>query len=160
MQVYFDTNVLRYLSVAFSETELQLELRRAIVLSPVSAIELMSQLCEQSAAQAFSAVQAMWNWLPPQVNLLDPPPIFVRMSVAGDDDRGDDTFERMSAALDSCLHARSVEHLREASEELRRYLQRAKEAACEMYGAPCPSGGGGHTESAGWQGPYSSPFDW
>jgi hypothetical protein len=101
-------------------------LKAKIVLSPISALELMSQLCDDSAAQAFAAVQAMWNWLPDQVSILDIPPIFIREGVTGHAEDAQTTFERISNALTRSIHSRSAASLREVSKELRNYLQRSR----------------------------------
>lgn len=96
------------------------------MLSSISAVELLSQLCESSATQAFRAVQALTNWLPERVPLLDIPPVFIRVNTIGDNEGGKTAFEKITNALNWSLHARSPEELREASHELREFLQRAK----------------------------------
>jgi hypothetical protein len=126
VRIYFDTNILRYFGNIFNDRELPAELRARIVLSPISVLELMSQLCDDSAARAFAAVQAMWNWLPQQVSILDIPPIFIKSNVAGAAEDDNVAFERLTNALSRSLHARSAQVLRESSKELRDYLQRAK----------------------------------
>jgi hypothetical protein len=117
---------LRYFSLAFTNDELPQEIRENIIVSSISVVELLSQLCDSSASQAFAAIQALKNWLPDRVPLLDIPPIFIRVNTIGNDERGNATFERISRALDLCLRARSAGELREASKELRSFLQKAK----------------------------------
>lgn len=126
MRLYCDTNVFRYFSSAFANDELPQEIREAIAVSSISAVELLSQLCESSAAQAFAAVQALWNWLPSRVPLLDIPPVFIRVHTVGDDDSGQVAFEKVTNALNKSLNARSAAQLRDASKELRCFLQQAK----------------------------------
>ena len=126
MRLYCDTNVLRYFSRAFAENELPQEIRGNIILSSISAVELLSQLCDSSASQAFSAIQALRNWLPDKVPLLEIPPIFIRANTIGDDGTGAVAFERITNALTWSLHARSAGEIREASKELRSFLQQAK----------------------------------
>jgi hypothetical protein len=126
MRVYCDTNVLRYFSSAFATGELPQRIRENVVVSSISAVELLSQLCESSANQAFAAVQSLINWLPERVPLLDLPPIFIRLNTLERDERGDATFEKISNALNWCLRVRSPEELRDASKELRNFLQNAK----------------------------------
>jgi hypothetical protein len=47
MRIYLDTNVLRHFSIAFANRELTEDLKAKIVLSPIGALELMSQLCDE-----------------------------------------------------------------------------------------------------------------
>jgi hypothetical protein len=117
---------LRYFSSAFGDDELLPEIRESIVLSSISAVELLSQLCDSSATQAFDAVQALKNWLPDPVPILDLPPVFIRVNTIGDDEGGREAFARITNALHMSLKARSAADLRDASKELRTYLQKAK----------------------------------
>jgi hypothetical protein len=126
LRLYFDTNVLRYFSQAFAKVELAQEIRDNVVVSPISLLELLSQLCNSSASQAFGAVQALRNWLPDQVPLLDLPPVFVRVNTIGDDERGNVAFEKITNALNWSLNANSAAELKDASLELRAFLERAK----------------------------------
>lgn len=126
MRVYCDTNVLRYFSTAFTGNELTAGIRDNVVLSSISAVELLSQLCDASASQAFAAIQALRNWLPDRVSLLDIPPVFIRVNTIGDDGSGKVAFEKITNALNWSLNARSAAELRDASKELRSFLERAK----------------------------------
>jgi hypothetical protein len=126
LKLYCDTNVLRYFSLAFSNEELPQDIRENVVVSSISIVELLSQLCDSSASQAFAAVRALWNWLPAKVQLLDIPPVFIRANTIGDDDGAEVAFQKISNALNWGLHARSAAELREASKELRSFLQRSK----------------------------------
>lgn len=126
MRVYCDTNVLRYFSTAFTGSELPARIRDNVILSSISAVELLSQLCDASATQAFAATQALRNWLPDRVSLLDIPPVFIRVNTIGDDGNGAVAFEKITNALNWSLNARSAAELRDASKELRSFLEQAK----------------------------------
>ncbi|HEY3768894.1 MAG TPA: hypothetical protein VGN44_09485 [Candidatus Angelobacter sp.] len=126
MRIYFDTNVLRYFSIAFANHELTPEIRNHIVLSSISVVELLSQLCDSSATQAFAAIKALKNWLPDQAPLLDIPPIFIRVNTIGDDGSGIVAFEKITNALKWSLDAGSAAELRDASKELRSFLEQSK----------------------------------
>lgn len=126
MRIYCDTNVLRYFSTAFASHELTPEIRDNIVVSSISVVELLSQLCDSSATQAFAAIQALKNWLPDQAPLLDIPPIFIRVNTIGDDGSGTVAFEKITNALNWSLNAQSAIELKDASKELRSFLEQAK----------------------------------
>jgi len=57
-KIYTDTNVLRYFGTAFAKTSLAKDLQDQLLLSPLSVMELLSQLGTEGAAEAFAAVQA------------------------------------------------------------------------------------------------------
>ncbi len=117
---------MRYFSSAFGDDELAPDIRENIVLSSISALELLSQLCESSATQAFNAIQALKNWLPDPLSILDIPPVFIRVNTIGDDEGGREAFAKITNALHMSLNARSAADLRDASKELKTYLQQAK----------------------------------
>lgn len=132
MRVFFDTNVIRYFGTAFATEALGDVLRQHVVLSPVSLVEVISQLALGSRNQAFTDIQAMWNWLPPRVAVLDFPPIFIRRAIfPTEDGDGAETFTNISDATERCLHARSADDVVEPAAELRRYIEAAKQQDAE-----------------------------
>jgi hypothetical protein len=59
VKIYTDTNVLRYFGIAFAETSLAEDLKVQLLLSPLTLMELISQLGTDGADEAFAAVQAL-----------------------------------------------------------------------------------------------------
>jgi hypothetical protein len=125
--VYPDTNVLRYFGIALVNHQLPQELRNGLVLSPISLLELISQASLQDNEQVFAAVGAMRNWLPDPIPMLDLPPFYIRLKIAGNDEGGEDIFKNLSQALNNCLNSPTAASLRQPAAELRILLDNAKD---------------------------------
>ena len=59
VKVYTDTNVLRYFGIAFAEASLAEDLKVQLLLSPLTIMELLSQLGTGGAKEAFAAIHAL-----------------------------------------------------------------------------------------------------
>jgi hypothetical protein len=59
--IFFDTNVLRYFARAFRDTSVDPELKQHFAVSPISLLELLSELATSDANQAFQTVRALPN---------------------------------------------------------------------------------------------------
>lgn len=59
VKIYTDTNVLRYFGTAFARASLAEDLQVQLLLSPLTVMELISQLGTEGAEEAFAAVQAL-----------------------------------------------------------------------------------------------------
>jgi len=57
--IYTDTNVLRYLGIAFAKTSLPEDIRNRMVLAPLTLLELASQLGTGGAEEAFAALRIL-----------------------------------------------------------------------------------------------------
>ena len=59
VKIYTDTNVLRYFGTAFAKCSLEEDLQVQLLLSPLTVMELISQLGTEGAEDAFGAIQAL-----------------------------------------------------------------------------------------------------
>lgn len=59
--IFFDTNVLRYFAKAFRSTPVDPELKQHFAVSPISLLELLSELATNNAEQAFQTIRAFPN---------------------------------------------------------------------------------------------------
>lgn len=59
--IFFDTNVLRYFARAFRETPVDPELKQHFAISPISLLELLSEIATNEAERAFQTVRAFPN---------------------------------------------------------------------------------------------------
>ena len=59
--IFFDTNVLRYFAKAFRNTPVDPELKRHFAVSPISLLELLSELATNNAEPAFQTIRAFPN---------------------------------------------------------------------------------------------------
>jgi len=62
-KVYFDTDVWRRIGPALSGNTLSAEIRRRIVLSPISLLEVLSQLALHKGDMVLRQVQSVNNWV-------------------------------------------------------------------------------------------------
>jgi hypothetical protein len=133
-KIYTDTNVLRYFGIAFPDSSLADDLRDHLLLSPLSVMELLSQLGTSDAAGAFAALQAfprvhnaeasgMLPWsddvfriclfnLPPEEDVITP---------------------SLNNAVVRVLNAFKSEDLKEDGEELRKLMDTAKEQTAKQF---------------------------
>ena len=68
--IFLDTNTLRCFGKAFATTCLPTDLRMHLLLPPLSAMELLSQLATDGAEDAFASVQAMLRIFSPTAGML------------------------------------------------------------------------------------------
>lgn len=129
--VYFDTNVFHNLRDALAGKQLPDDVRAKIVLSPISAIETLSQLTIRNADEILASIHSMRTWLPDRAGVLDWPDTFIASAVFGN--RLDDGFfERISNAVNACFVAESAEALREPAVALKGLLDKAKARQAEV----------------------------
>ena len=124
--LYFDANVFHYLRDALAGRKLPDDVRAKILLSPISAIEVLSQLTVQQAEKVLESLHTMRTWLPERAGLLDWPDTFIAMAVFAI--RLDDGFfDRMQKALNICLVSDSVDALREDAQRLKQLVDQVKD---------------------------------
>jgi hypothetical protein len=102
-RIYLDTNALRYLGTAFARRPLVEEIRKRIVVSPLSVLEAVSQLSVMDQAQLRSQMRALFNFLwNPGLYIL-PSPTRVLELVAGATPSPDNLYGYVSKALTAIL---------------------------------------------------------
>jgi len=136
VRIYTDTNVLRYFGTAFAETSLPDDLQMQLLLSPLTLMELISQLGTEGAEEAFAAVQALprvhnagatgmlpWSDDLFRICLFNLPP-------------GKDTITpALNNAVINILNAASAEDLSDDGKELRSLLDAGKNEAAKNFSA-------------------------
>ena len=131
MPAFFDTNVIRYLRTGLT-TELPPEIQRRIVLSPVSAIEVLSQIAI-APIEALESIHRFRNWLPEQAMLLGWLEPYCARYVFGIE-MEDAIWPIVSQMLDRALRAEDVTHpLTEGARELRRINEEAKLRKAQLF---------------------------
>jgi len=135
-KIFLDTNALRYLGKAFNDTSLDDEVRNSLLMSPISAMELVSQLATQGADEALAAIQAITHiHNPKRTGLLPWSDEAFRMAIFGLPPRSDGLTETISNAINTCLSAATAAELYDDSLELRKLLNQAKAEATENFSA-------------------------
>jgi len=136
VKIYTDTNVLRYFGTAFAKASLTKDLRVQLLLSPLSVMELISQLGTEGAEEAFAAVQAL-----PRVHnseatgVLPWPDDLFRMSLFNLPPSEDTITPALNNAVINVLNAAKAEDLREDGKEMRALLDQAKSEAAKDFSA-------------------------
>jgi hypothetical protein len=136
VKIYTDTNVLRYFGTAFAKTSLAKDLRVQLLLSPLTVMELISQLGTDGAEEAFAAVQAL-----PRVHdaeatgMLPWPDDLFRMSLFNLPPGEDTITPALNNAVINVLNAAKAEDLRDEGKEMRALLDQAKGEAAKDFSA-------------------------
>jgi hypothetical protein len=119
-RIYFDTNVFRAVSAAFEKNSLPDELKERVLISPLTAFEVLSQLTVKNAGEVLRQIQAVPNWTDPKRTGLLPWPDDMLSQLWFQKPTKDDRFtERMQKAFNVCLAASSVEPLQEEAGKLK-----------------------------------------
>jgi len=136
VKIYTDTNVLRYFGVAFATANLAEDLQVQLLLSPLTVMELVSQLGTGGAEEAFAAIQALprvhnrratgmlpWSHALFRISLFDLPP-------------GEDTITpSLNNAIINVLNAAKAEDLREDGREMRALLDAGRDESARNFSA-------------------------
>jgi hypothetical protein len=133
MPAYFDTNVIRYLQVGL-QGPLSDDMKSRIVLSPLSAIELLSQVADGSAGEdALQSIHRLRDWLPEQAVLLNWLEPFSAWNVFGIE-LEDGFFPIISEMLQRALAAPRLSYkLKWGARKLRRVNEKAKLRKAELF---------------------------
>ena len=133
MPYFFDTNVIRYLSVGLAGRHLPQEHKSRVVASAVSAIELVSQIavCPQ---EALDAVHTFENWLDTDnAILLDWSETFVGEHVFGIAPN-ESVFALLRQALNVCYRASKPDsRIVCDAERLRDFNEHAKQQKAQLF---------------------------
>jgi hypothetical protein len=136
VKIYTDTNVLRYFGVAFAKTSLAEDLQVQLLLSPLTLMELISQLGTDGAEEAFAAIQALpgvhnagaTGMLPWSDDLF-------RMALFSLPPREDTITPALNNAVINILDATKAEGLSDDGKEMRALLDEAKSEAAKNFSA-------------------------
>jgi len=119
--VYFDTDAFRNIGIAF----------KAVVLSPITAAEIMSQLVTTERAQILEQIQAMHNWLPEPPQILPLPSVIIA-AIGFNFEQSNHTHLDIARSLDICMRTRDVEQLVAEANRQRNFLDQHKEEEAGM----------------------------
>lgn len=136
VKIYTDTNALRYFGKAFAKSSLPTDLRDHLFLSPLSVMELLSQLGTNNAGEAFSAVHAFPRVHNPEASGMLPwSDIFLRMCLFGLPPEEDPITPALNRAVVNVLNAEHATDLENAGKEMRALLDFAKDWASKDFAA-------------------------
>lgn len=133
-KIYTDTNVLRYFGEAFETASLPETLRDQMLLSPLSVLELLSQLGTESAAHAFAALQAFPRIHNPKASGMLPwSDDLFRMAIFGIPPGKDVVTPALNNAVIKALNVDKPEELQQEARELRDLMDASKEQAAHQF---------------------------
>lgn len=133
-KTYTDTNVLRYFGTAFRASPLDGDLRDQLLMSPISILELLSQLATKGGTDALSAVQAVVNvYNPSHAGLLPWPKDAFREAVFGVPATPDALTDAITKAVNRCLVATTPQELHNESSRLQDLLTKAKHETAAAF---------------------------
>ncbi|HEY1502364.1 MAG TPA: hypothetical protein VGF88_22500 [Acidobacteriaceae bacterium] len=136
-KIYFDTNVLRYFVDAFGNAPVDVDLKQHLVVSPISVLELLSEIGTDQAEAAFRTVKVFPNIFDANnpIPLLPWEDEVFRVLVFDQAPQPDQLAELLSNAMTRAFHADCVEDIREDGRELRNVLDQAKLRATNDFSA-------------------------
>jgi hypothetical protein len=133
-KIYTDTNVLRYFGTAFGETGLTADLRDQLLLSPLSVMELLSQLGTDGAEEAFAAVQAFLRVYNPEASGMLPwSDDTFRMCLFALPPGEDVITPSLNNAVVRALNASEPGDLKADAEELRTLMDASKDQTAKQF---------------------------
>ena len=125
--ISFDTDAFRGIGIALGERTLPDEVRRKIAVSPITAIEVLSQLSIAKAENILAQIHAMRKWLPEPAALLDWPDSYISEHAFGHRVENDD-YRHIGDAFNACLVADKADQVKDAAKGLKDLLDGAKNA--------------------------------
>jgi hypothetical protein len=132
---FFDTAPIHYIGTALQNTALSLEAREKIVVSPLSAFEVLSHLCVTRSDEVLREIQAMHKWIDPRGAGLLPWPDDAVATIGFGKRVIDDAFtQRMQTAFNVCLNAESAGSLLEEACKLKDVMDTIKVKTAEDFG--------------------------
>jgi hypothetical protein len=113
-RIYFDTVAFREIGKAFEKTKLSAEISNALVVSPITAFEVFSQLSITKADDVLRQIHGLHSWCVPEGTGLLPWPDDALHGLWFGKARPDDGFTaRMQKAFNACLASDSANLLHE-----------------------------------------------
>jgi len=128
--LYFDTDAFRKIGAALAGSQLSDTVKAHISVSPITAIEVLSQLSVTDSEKILADIRAMKCWLPDRAGILDWPDVFIAENVFGERKPNED-FRHIAEAFDACLEATSAEQVKDAGKATRDLLDRATGAQAQ-----------------------------
>lgn len=133
-KVYFDTVSFREIGKALKNTALPDDLREHIVVSPLSAFEVLSHLTIAKADEVLRQIQAMHHWVNSTRAGLLPLPDDALASLGFGKSMSDDDFTpRIEQAFNVCFRATSVEPLQKEAGKLKDAMDAMKLRASQDF---------------------------
>jgi hypothetical protein len=134
-KVYFDTNAFREIGKGLGNVGLPADVREHVLVSPLSAFEVLSQLCTAEAEDVLGQIQAIHNWIDPErAGLLPWPNDALATLGFGIRAKEDDFTQRMQRVFNVCLRTDSAETLKEEACKLKEWLDRIKLKTAQDFG--------------------------
>src|SRR5438093_3737873 len=133
-KVYFDTVSFREIGKALENTALGDDLREHIVVSPLSALEVLSQLSITKGDEVLRQIQSIHNWINPKRAALLPWPDDVLANIGfGKPMKYDEFTQRMEKVFKVCLGATSAQTLQEDAGKLKDKLDAMKRETAQNF---------------------------
>jgi hypothetical protein len=109
-KVYFDTDAARAMSSAYSDNNLPEDLTSHLIFSPVTLMELLSQLTINSSDQVLAGLRSLKNWNT-KIRILPSRDHLIR-AVVFSDSRQDPLVEELAKFLKAVFRGLPVDHLK------------------------------------------------
>jgi hypothetical protein len=139
--VYFDTNAFRAIGRALRSSALADDLRDHVLVSPISAFEVISQLCTAEGEEVLCQIQAIHRWVDPKkARLLPWPDDALGMIGFGLSAKQDDFTQGMQRAFNVCLSVDSAETLREEACRIKDVMDAMRMKTAEDFGRMLAAG--------------------
>jgi hypothetical protein len=133
-RVYLDTNAFRYFGEAFKTETLPFDLRERILMSPLSAFEVMKQLADAYGDVVLQQIQCIRNWTNSQHAGLLPPSQDVMHSIWFQKPVQDNgTTKRMQDSINVVLNTDSPKDIQEESQKHKQFMIDLKLQAAQSF---------------------------
>ncbi len=134
-RVYFDTVAFREIGKTLEKDVLPMDLRNKVVVSPLSAFEVLSQLTIVKADEVLRQIQAIHNWINPERAGLLPWPDDMLAQLWFQKPTKDDGFtKRMEKAFNVCLTSTSTAPLQEEAGKLKDTMDAMRLRTAQDFG--------------------------
>jgi hypothetical protein len=129
-----DTNAFRYFGIAFENASLPIDLANRILISPLSAFEVLAQLAAEDGDVVLRQIHAIRNWTNPQHSGLLPWPDDMLFQIWFNSLPADDGFaKKMQDSFNICLNTDSVATLKEEAEQHKQVMDNFKESYAQQF---------------------------
>lgn len=136
VKIYTDTNVLHYFANAFVTEKFPDNVPVQLLLSPLSIMELLSQLGTDLAGSAFNAIHALPNvHNPVGTGMLPFSDDFFRIALFNLPPAADTITPALNRAVNNVLAAKNADELRDEGIEMRALLDREKDREAANFDA-------------------------